>query len=309
MPYVSRADKTVRLQLKNVRVDVPISEWVGLMSGTGSQPTLDHLFPALPEGSKKVRVALWRHPDQLNVLVRLKARYGHSYDCFLDGDVERSISTLNSLSTIRGPHDVAVYRPDEKAFGTKDFGVIDNIDDVLKEAGVSPNFGIQPVEQANVLVITVHNEEKSRRYMDALGRAGSLRGKDLLLLTCFLEGNEEFIRHLIYEYGAKSVTSYATKIRPVAVEQALRHFFQALKSNTGEEWLLHDLFEESVSEALKDPNITDENVRLWLTELKQNAPQISALKCKDINRAREEIESRGRFISSSRVRKHRNAEE
>jgi hypothetical protein len=225
------------------------------------------------------------HVPPMSLLVALKNRYPKvriALDDILD------VARTNALEPVLvdGVKDVAAYVP-VRSFGVSTRGAITNIRLALKGAGVHVETSMKTLEQRNILVLSGHKDAAFENYIDAHIRAGNLKGKQILLFSCYQAGDPNLIHRMVTEGGAKGVVFFSQEIEVSAVNSVLKELADTLgKVSRAPEGPVQviDLLDESIDKAMSRAG-TSESQKKAIRVLRERVPQISAVRSDHVARA------------------------
>jgi hypothetical protein len=207
------------------------------------------------------------------LLVALRERYSKfGYDFFLDGAMDASVQNVESLPHVSGPRDVAVYiAPD--SFSVTDRGVMNQIKNIVNQHAIRIVENTEPVTEQSIIAISGHKSRDLIVYLNELGRKNCLRGKFLVLFSCYEPGDEAMISKLITTYGAKAVYAFPNRLDAQAVADVMAEFAQRTGSLQGRTVMVDELIRESIDKAVSDTDAGTHKDRIVL--LRNGMPHVS----------------------------------
>jgi hypothetical protein len=127
------------------------------------------------------------------------------------------VAQLNAR-TVGSPSDYVAIVAD-KSFKVKDFGIVQDLESSLRDAGVAVhrfrrgeakafNVGVNK----NVLIITANSDKQLKAFIDELGRAGVLRDNYIILVACEAPATMDVLERINQLHGAKATYTYEGKI-------------------------------------------------------------------------------------------------
>jgi len=290
----------VMFQVGEIKRDVPIKEVERLMrSPKASERTLlDELFLSEDLSNKDLivyRDMTTRRPvrmggslkeesadNPVRLIELLRKRYP-GRRVFLDDEVTVAKRNRESIRPVERATDIGALIPEE-SFAVIDHGMMKRIKSLLESGGVrvfrsgndllAHERGSQNIP--NILFISGHNDESLVNYLNRVGEKGVLRGKVIILNTCYSKGNPNLAHDLIQKYGAKAVRLYLKEIKPVALEAVMREIGVILKQAEQSGIGVHpdDLVDKAIERVLRygKPSV---NLRTELQKLTHSFLQIS----------------------------------
>ena len=212
-------------------------------------------------------------PDPRKLLVALRERYGkYGYDFFLDGAMDPSVQNVESLPHVSGPGDVAIYIAPE-SFSVTDRGVVNQIKSVVNQHSIRVVEKIEPVAEQSIIAISAHKGSDLIDYLEELGRKDCLRGKFVVLFSCFGPEDEAIISRLIAKHGAKAVYAFPHRLDVQAVADVMAEFVQLTGSLNGRTVTVDQLIRESIEKAASDTDAGTHKDNIVL--LRNGLPHVS----------------------------------
>jgi hypothetical protein len=187
---------------------------------------------------------------------------------------------------VSGVKDLAAYLP-VKSFRVTTLGTITNIRQSLESSGVRVESSMAALAEQNVLVISGHKDRALEAYIDAHIKAGNLKGKQVVLFSCYQAGDANLAHRIVKEGGAKGVVFFSEEIRPEAVNEVVKQLALELKStrdNSPTHKQLIDVLDQSIESTLKNKAVPPE-VKKEVEILRGRVPQISAVQAHDARHA------------------------
>ncbi|HJQ70927.1 MAG TPA: hypothetical protein VKA70_18270 [Blastocatellia bacterium] len=221
--------------------------------------------------------------DNPVLLIDLLRRRYPGRRVFLDDEFTVAKRNRQSLRPVRRVTDIGALIPEE-SFDVIDHGMMKRIKGVLESDGVRV-FGSADALLAhergsqnipNILFISGHNDESLVAYLNKVGEKGALKGKVIILNTCYAKGNSNLAHDLIQKYGAIGVRLHLEKIRPVALESLMREMGGLLREagQSGKEIHPDDLLDQAIERALQNGKPRVE-LRKELQKLRRSILQVS----------------------------------
>jgi hypothetical protein len=274
--HVSAEEGNLVFQVGNERVSVSVLDWYRWVANPSSVTfaALEGVFATAARKGQDIvllRDALAARPerfggsfvqggvdDPIKVAVLLKERFPEAR-IRIDDAPEEVAARLASIKPVEQPEDLGLAIPPGEA-RVEDHGLIDKIKKVMVDAGVKTiEKPADLAHIANILVISAHNDEQLFNYIESLGKhriAGrsALKGKLLLLNTCFEPGNSNMVHELIERYELAGVY-YPTEVidmkalHPVML--AVRDILREVKRQ-GKKLHPEDLLRQAGDRVLKD---------------------------------------------------------
>lgn len=278
-------DDIVVIQFGTKKVKVSLAELDRLINGSPEVPCFDRLFPS--HGRSKQKVIIYRGdfserryidkyyknretPEiQSQLLLALRNRYPN-YEFYLDDEMDLAKSNIENLPKIYTSEDIGAYII-KMCFEVKDYNVLNNIKDILEEAGIQVEESLVVIERPNILIISGHKDEQYKSYLTNLGNRGALNGKCVISFSCYDSGDETFNSNLIKKYGAKEIIFFPAEIHPSAVEDVIIGISTILQNNRVINLELIELLNRSIEQIRTNNSIKNDD----LEKLKNGIPQIS----------------------------------
>jgi peptidoglycan hydrolase-like protein with peptidoglycan-binding domain len=256
---------------------------------------LDEFFPKLKEGEKE-RVIINRNIfdraikeidgevssitefriDSEDLLHHLSRRYEKHYEFYLDDELNKAVDNLSNLPKLNSKDDIKIAFPSEGTFTVQDHGVIND----LKENHLTNLFteGITPLQNSNVILITGHKDDALRQFIEAHGKAGNLKGKALVVFSCYDVVDANYYSSLVKKYNAREIIYYPVKIKPAAVAEVIEEMLDNIpnqKTNENSSKYIHELLEESTQKAIGKPS--NKLIKSDLEQMLRAIKQISSI--------------------------------
>ncbi|MHC2069746.1 hypothetical protein ACYFX5_19920 [Bremerella sp. T1] len=290
----------VRIQLGKKAIELPLDEFNKFMEGGELPESIRREVDLLPPTAN---IVMWRDPLKLSqgtdyieangkpyraqysiaeCVIRLDTALGNKRNCYLDDFRPLVKSRVQSAPTVRGPEDLALIS-DKASFPVRDFGIIDNIEEVVSECGVAvfrdmniQNLGRRNAFLApNLIAITGHKDEKFREYMSTIVETGLIKDKVLVVYSCYETSDETMNSTLLrHENAPKAIVFIKDTISPSAVESVLVSLATILKDNKTESLKVKQLLDKAVEEALTDPNETEVQ-KVEIKKIRKSVNQVS----------------------------------
>ena len=244
-----RASRTetdrVDFQIGEEFIKVSKSEIDNFIAGTGDFPKLDAF---LKERSSLKQLVSWDpldiNTDRLRMVEAIESQYGDRIKVLHDDDLQIGKENAKNLPTIRGSTDLAAYIP-RNGFDVRDYSVLQAIEDYLTQAQIRTIRDTTRVEESNIIIITGHKDKALKEYFMQLGREGCLKGKVVLMLSCYEQGDTAFHSNAIKGYGIRGITFLRETINPQAVEKVVVEMCDVLKKMQGSATDLKNLMKKS----------------------------------------------------------------
>lgn len=295
--HASSDGDNVLIMVGKRRKTVTASEMENLLNDPHSPDSkaLDDLFTTeagTPEREFVVyRDALTRRPeryggslkagnvdDPVRIAVALRERFEGSR-IYLDDEVQTARQNRQAIAPIRSSSDLGVLAPEE-SFGVEDYDLLRKIKRQLSDAGIRVFDSATSTQIPNILLISGHNNENLVRYLTSIGESGFLRGKVLILNTCYTANNPNLAHDLIQRYGARAVYLHTETIRPVALKPVMDQLGQMLKTNPQENGIHPaELLDRAIDRVLQDTSLPAP-LRHEIIKLRLGVLQISAIRSK-----------------------------
>ena len=213
-----------------------------------------------------------RYNNSLRFAIELSRRYGDRHDIYLDDDIKIARDNAANLPNISGPTDVAALIPFE-SFKVSDYDVIDQIKDILSESGIRVSKVRGPIQESNLLIITGHKNQQFRDYIEHLGKAGVLKGKHVVLFSCYKAGDEEFNSKNIKKFGIRGIHFFSETIHPQAVQEVIVELSKILRDKQKPGTKSNKLLIKSIKQALKTNS--QSTLRQEIEKMRHGITQIS----------------------------------
>jgi hypothetical protein len=171
--------------------------------------------------------------DAVKLAVLLKSRFPDTRFAVDDPSPEVE-ARFAAMKDLRGPADLGLAIPPAEA-RVDDKKLLRLVGKQLTDAGIVP---IEKPEDltmvSNILVVNAHNNRELFDYVESLGKHqidghSALKGKFLLLNTCFEAGNSNMATELIERYGLSGVFLQSEVIDLQALQPVLLEAAQILK--------------------------------------------------------------------------------
>ena len=117
----------------------------------------------------------------------------------------------------------------EASFGVRDHNAVNRISGSLRGSGVEVAEGVRALEKGNVVVITGHKDASLRQFLEQAAASGALKGKLVLLMSCYAKGDVAFNSALIQRYQLTGIHFFAGELNPQAVTDTIVHLSRQLK--------------------------------------------------------------------------------
>ena len=208
----------------------------------------------------------------LQAMEALKQLYGTDARIYLANDAELAARNLAELRPMKGAEDLAAYVPAE-TFGVTDHGALERIRQVVNANGLEMLDGLNASTKANTVIVAGHKDAILHSYLDELGANEKLRGKFLILLSCYSKGDVAFNSHLIRDHGAVGVQFIMDDIKPQAVTDVVSQLGQVVGKSVQ---TLEILFGRAVDRAAQAAS--QRRLREEIQKLFRNIIQISDLR-------------------------------
>ena len=252
----------VDLQVGSQRLFLTRDEFASLLQSPQAPSQLDKGLN-FGRGTKPTVVVSGDDSSATAVAGLLEARYGPTADVFLARDpyaASEHLAALPSLS-VRSPSDVVVYT----AKNITDYGTIANLKKgpanarirVVEENGGSASERWQALSReqwsaSKVMVIAGHRDRTMASHLTDLKEAGALRGRLVVVASCYEPGVELLQSDLTAGYqGAAGVIFSRETIKASAVEAVMLEFAKLMRSGSFDPARIDVLFGRSVDRALE----------------------------------------------------------
>ncbi len=137
-----------------------------------------------------------------------------------------------------------------------DFGTIENLKKPLTRAGIRVEdepAGYGEVPGTNVIIITGHRDRSMSDHLQKLKKAGVLKGKLVVVISCYVPGVEALQSGLMVgPQGAAGVLFYSDVINATAVAAVMRKLPRIVDSQQFSPIRVDELLERSLDAALED---------------------------------------------------------
>ena len=280
-------NSTIDLQIGSRRFFLSGDEFAALLQSPTAPSEIDEAF-ALGPGQKRTVVVSGESISGTAVADLLKTRYGQAVDVFLSRDASTVSERLDRLSllSVGSSADLMVYT----AKNILDYGTIENLKENLARAhievvedkweSVSERWVALSRKQwtaSNVIVIAGHRDSSMSRHLIALQAAGALKGKLVVVASCYEPGVETLQSDLMAGYlGAAGVIFYRDAVKASAVEAVMREFIKLMRSESLAPTRIDVLLKRSVDRALERADMPSE--REEIEKLRHTIFQISRLR-------------------------------
>jgi hypothetical protein len=176
---------------------------------------------------------------------------------FHDNIPERAVENWQHRPTVTGPNNVAVYHDSS----LETYGVDREIIDQARGA----NFHIartgEVVKEGNLIIVTAHKNSDYRNYLMELARNGVLRGKVLLLYSCFTLTDPDFINELLSRSGAHAVVRFTKAVYPADAAGLIRKLGQVVGASHTQPFYLEDALRLAVDLLLDESSPSEKMER------------------------------------------------
>ena len=163
------------------------------------------------------------------------------------------LRNLELLPGINGPADILALTPGD-GFDVKEYGRLKEIQSRLRAEGVEVSEGTNVARRGNVLIIVGHKDRELRAYLEALGEAGSLKGRYVLLFSCHDVGDIGFNARLIHQYGLTGIHFFGDEVNIHAVRDALFFLGDGLPRDSNQTVRVPALLRQATERALRLAN-------------------------------------------------------
>jgi hypothetical protein len=168
------------------------------------------------------------HVAPLTAYLALTKRYPAA-KIALDDEPAAALANIAASITISSPEDVGVYIP-ERDWRITDFGAIRSIRKAMISVGSTVADNMERLDQSSIMVITGHKDSALRRYIDAHIVRGNLKGKHVILFSCYAEGDASLAHRIIKEGGAVGVSFFGEVIHSTAIVAVVDELTRELES-------------------------------------------------------------------------------
>jgi hypothetical protein len=149
-------------------------------------------------------------------------------DFVIDDDVLVAAANIALLNKASAPEDVILVS-DKTSFPVKDHTAIQRIESRLNSSGIhiihdvakAGTAELSKLKAANVIVLTGHKDAAFIAYLRQLVDSGILRGKTVLMASCYSRLDAAWASSLIQDSGAREVIYFSDEINSLAVEKIL----------------------------------------------------------------------------------------
>lgn len=224
------------------------------------------------------------HVPPLKLLLALKDKYT-DYQFALDDELDMARANALDPFVIGSGKDLGVYLP-ARSFRVTTLGVMINIRQQLESAGIHVESSMKALAERNILVISGHKDQALEAYIDAHIKAGNLKGKQVVLFSCYQRGDPGLVHRMVAEGGAKEVIFFADTIDAGAVNEVVAELARSLtpgNAEPGSRRQLIDLLDASVEAATRQAS--DEEMKKKIETLRRRVPQLSAIRWLAVVRA------------------------
>jgi len=236
--FVRQQDGRIRFQFGKEPVTALQSDMDRFLKGGEAPPELDRMLS--PDG-RPASLLVMAPPneggeagherlDALKLAESLNRVYGTTISFYLATDAEKGLQNAASLPRVMGPKDIVALAPNND-FNVKEYKMVEGIQRRLQESGVEVAKGARVFQQGNVLLVVGHKDQGLRNYLTALGDAGSLKDKYVLLFSCHAASDVDLNAHLIRQYGLTGIHFFGDEVNINAVSDALFHLGDSLKED------------------------------------------------------------------------------
>jgi hypothetical protein len=250
-----------------------------LLGGTGESPKLDAFFEERPSSKQLVFYSdpLADRETLVRMVEAIDRRYGDRMKVLLDDNLVIGKKNAKNLPTISGSTDLAAYIPRD-GFKVTDYGVLQDIEDYLRQAQIETVRDTGIAEASNIIIITGHKDTSLQNYIMELGGKGCLQGKMVLVFSCYDQGDTGFYSKAIEKSGIRGIKFFRDTINPQAVQEVVVAMCDVLEKTQGSVTDLKHLLKQAVDQALeKNKNgpgfLLDE-----IKKLQKGITQVSRLK-------------------------------
>jgi hypothetical protein len=203
--------------------------------------------------------------EQLAQAIRRQSQW--HVPVFHDNIPERAVENWQHRPTVTGPNDVAVYHDSS----LQTYGVDREILDQATEARFHVAVTGEVVNQSNLIIVTAHKNSDYRNYLMELARNGALRGKVLLLYSCFTRTDPDFINELLSRSGAHAVVRFTKAVHPGDAAGLIRKLGQVIGASPTQPFYLEDALRLAVDllldESSPSEKIERERLRNFVIQL------------------------------------------
>lgn len=272
---------TLQLGDRREQFDAGAIEWLRRNPRSDETSPLDELFlppDAPPDGRDARDLVVYRgggsrRPpgqdrgsgggdgvDPVRLAAVLRERYGETRRVYLDDETRTARYNLDRLVPLRGPQDLVALVPAE-GFDIQDHHLLRNLRGRLEDSGVRVLQDLATAGEApHVLLISGHNDEELRQYLQHLGDGGFLEGRILLLNTCYADGHADLFHDLIARYGPRAILHHGDRIHFPAVQAVTLEMVEILNElgPAGEEIHPADLLGRATDRVLRDKELSEE---------------------------------------------------